>query len=67
MFVVPNTEAETLIPKIIENVPTSAAILTDSWGAYNKLQSLGYKHLTVNHSVEFVAPEIRRAHLGEQP
>ena len=28
--------------------------MSDCWKAYSKLEQLGYKHGTVNHSVEFV-------------
>ncbi|MCW3102439.1 MAG: transposase [Bacteroidetes bacterium] len=49
-IVIPDTSATTIIPEIIKNVPTSTLIYTDSWGAYNQLKSLGYKHAMVNHS-----------------
>ena len=54
LIVIPSTDADSIIPVILENVPKSTIIHTDSWGAYNKLKELGYEHCVVNHSVEFV-------------
>ncbi|HET6992084.1 MAG TPA: IS1595 family transposase [Bacteroidia bacterium] len=54
-IVIPDTTADTIIPEILNSIPTSTIIYTDSWGAYNQLQALGYKHAIVNHSkFEFV-------------
>ncbi|MCW3084239.1 MAG: transposase [Bacteroidetes bacterium] len=49
MFVIPSADADTIIPIITANVPVSTTISTDTWGAYNKLKSLGYDHVMVNH------------------
>ena len=53
---VPDRSADTLIPIIQKYVAPGSTIYSDCWGAYNKLGELGYKHLTVNHSVNFKDP-----------
>lgn len=54
LLVIHATDADTLIPIIQDYVPVGSTIYTDSWPAYSPLKSLGYKHYTVNHSIEFV-------------
>ena len=55
LLTIPDATADTILPIILQTVPKTASIFTDSWPAYNKLESLGYKHATVNHSeYEFV-------------
>lgn len=49
-FKIPNREEDTIIPIIVDNVAIDAKISTDEFKVYNKLKSLGYKHVTVNHS-----------------
>ena len=44
----------TLIPIIQKYIKPGTTIMSDCWKAYRKLEQLGYKHGTVNHSVEFV-------------
>ena len=58
MKVLPNNkrDATTLLPIIQQHVAPGTTIITDCWRAYNGLQSLGYIHLTVNHSRNFVDP-----------
>jgi transposase-like protein len=51
--IVSDRSAETLIPIIKKYVKPGSVILSDCWKAYSKLQSEGYIHLTVNHSIEF--------------
>jgi transposase len=50
MLTIPNANAETIIPIILQNVPLGTTIYTDAWPAYKQLESLGYKHAVVNHS-----------------
>ena len=57
MIVVPNRRAETLKPLITRYVRPGSIIHSDEWRAYSNLQSLGYKHDTVNHSLNFVSPQ----------
>ena len=49
-------DAATMIPIIQQHVAPGTTIITDCWRAYNRLSSLGYIHLTVNHSRQFVDP-----------
>ena len=54
---VPQRNAITLLPIIQQYVLPGTTIVSDLWRAYNTLGSLGYIHLTVNHSIQFVNPE----------
>lgn len=49
--------AEVMLPWIGKWVEKGSTIRTDCWAAYNKLEEMGYKHETVNHSKEFVTKE----------
>lgn len=57
-FFVPVQErnSETLLRVIQDHIEPGTTIISDCWKAYNCLNSEGYKHLTVNHSVNFVDP-----------
>ena len=44
---------ETLESIITEYVARGSIIWTDKWAGYNSLESLGYKHESVNHSIQF--------------
>ncbi|XP_064084126.1 uncharacterized protein LOC135199936 [Macrobrachium nipponense] len=48
--------AETLLPIIQQFFEPGTTIVSDCWKAYNCLQELGYQHLQVNHSLNFVDP-----------
>lgn len=48
---------ETLYPIITEWVRPGTTIITDSWRAYDGLDKIGFVHLKVNHSRNFVDPE----------
>lgn len=53
MEIVTDRSAATLIPIIKKYIKPGTLILSDCWKAYSSLQSEGYLHLTVNHSIEF--------------
>jgi len=48
---------DTLTNVIVDHVVAGSTIKTDEWGAYASLNELGFKHLTVNHSISFVAAD----------
>ena len=50
---VPDRTADTLAAIIREWVEPSTTAISDCWGAYRDLDSLGYTHRTVNHSLYF--------------
>ena len=59
IFMIPvcNRKESTLIPIIKKWIKPGSIIHSDCWKAYSKLNSLGYTHITVNHSKEFVNTE----------
>ncbi|KAK3873925.1 hypothetical protein Pcinc_021103 [Petrolisthes cinctipes] len=58
VFLVPveKRDRETLLNVIKERVEPGTTIISDCWRAYNCLEEEGYRHLTVNHSINFVDP-----------
>ena len=44
----------TLLPIIQQWIEHGTLIISDCWKSYVNLEKHGYKHATVNHSVEFV-------------
>ena len=56
IFMIPvhNHKQSTLIPLIQKWIKPGSIIHSDCWKAYNKLSTIGYTHITVNHSKEFV-------------
>ena len=56
---VPNRKSVTLLPLIQKNIEDESIIHSDSWPAYDGIDSLpgDYTHLTVNHSKNFVDPK----------
>lgn len=55
--VVPNTEADTLIPEIVRNVAKDSTIYTDAHGSYQPL-SERYDHHFIDHSIKYVEDRI---------
>ena len=55
----PNNKRDraTLIePIILEHIKPGTTIISDCWIAYDKLGTVGFQHLTVNHSYNFIDP-----------
>ena len=59
VFMIPvhNRKASTLIPIIKKWIAPGSIIHSDCWKAYSNLQKMGYTHVTVNHSKEFINKE----------
>ena len=56
VFMIPvhNRKQNTLIPLIQKWIQPGSIIHSDCWKSYNKLSKLGYTHITINHSKEFM-------------
>ena len=57
---VEHRDARTLLPIIEEFIKPGSTILSDEWRAYSRIERIpgkNYRHITVNHSVNFVDPE----------
>ena len=57
MIPVKDRKQNTLIPLIQKWIHPGSIIHSDCWKSYNKLPKLGYTHVTVNHSKEFLSKE----------
>jgi hypothetical protein len=55
MWLVDRRNKQTLIPIIKQHIRPGTLIKSDEWGAYESLDTEGFDHLTVNHSVLFVS------------
>jgi len=54
---VPDRTADTLTALVREWIEPGTMVVSDCWGAYRDLESQGYKHSTVNHSLYFKDPD----------
>ena len=55
-----NSRSEsTLIELIKKHIAPGTILFSDCWKGYINLEKHGYKHLSVNHSENFVDPETR--------
>lgn len=59
MIPVEKRDKNTLLPIIQRFIRPGTTIVSDLWKAYNCLKDVGYRHLTVNHSLNFVDPVTR--------
>ena len=57
IWVVLQRNADTLLTIIENHIVAGSTIKSDEWKAYHNLSTLGYNHLTVNHSISFVSLE----------
>ena len=57
MVTVPDRSQDTLLPIIKEWILPGTTIISDYWRSYCCLEREGYKHLRVNHSLNFKDPE----------
>ena len=64
LVTVPRRDAATLLAVLQQYVRPGTTVVSDLWAAYNTIGNLGYQHLTVNHSVNFVDP-VTGAHTNE--
>jgi transposase len=51
-MVVPSTENESLLPQIEKHIRSGTMINTDNWKGYKNLPKLGYRHVSVNHTID---------------
>jgi transposase-like protein len=58
-FLVPveNRTAATLKTELCKWVESETTVISDCWSAYRDIDSLGYEHRTVNHTLHFVDPD----------
>ena len=57
MVPVADRTSATLLDVIHQYIENGSTIVSDCWKAYDCLEKEGYKHLKVNHSVNFVYPD----------
>jgi transposase-like protein len=51
---VPDRTTDTLMVVMDARIKPGTTVISDCWGAYRDLDTQGYTHRTVNHSIEFV-------------
>jgi transposase-like protein len=54
---VPDRTADTLMTITSDWIQPCTTVISDGWAAYRDLDSHGYTHHTVNHSIQFVNPD----------
>jgi transposase-like protein len=59
---VPDRTADTLVAIIRDWIEPGTTVISDSWAANRNLESQGFTHRTVNHSIHFVDPDSGAPH-----
>ena len=54
----PNCSAESLITATLKTVKRGSLVYTDKWSGYDTLTFCGYRHLKVDHGVEFARGKV---------
>ena len=57
MFTVPDRSGATLLPIIQQSIAPGTTIMSDMWAAYGGIAAMGFAHLQVNHTYNFVDPQ----------
>ena len=55
---VPNCSAESLITATLKTVKRGSLVYTDKWSGYDTLTFCGYRHLKVDHGVQFARGKV---------
>lgn len=56
--VVPDCSAESLVTQTLKTVKRGSLVYTDRWSGYDTLTFCGYRHLKVDHGVEFARGKV---------
>ena len=56
MFTVPDRSGPILLPIIQQSILPGTTIMSDMWAAYGGIAAMGFQHLQVNHTYNFVDP-----------
>ena len=59
---VSNRTKATLLEVIRRRIAPETTVMSDGWAAYRDLSQYNYRHFVVNHSKNFVNPQIREVH-----
>ena len=57
MYAVPDRSGPTLVPIIQQAIAPGSTIMSDMWAAYGGIQVMGFAHLQVNHTYNFIDPD----------
>ena len=57
MYTVPDRSGPTLLPIIQQVIVPGTKIMSDVWEGYGGINAMGFGHLKVNHTYNFVDPQ----------